>query len=107
MSETSNKGKALIALLTGAAIGAGIGILFAPEKGIKTRKKIKRKVDETSHEIANRVSKASDELSATAEKKKRDFDRKLDDAVAAMSSKADNIISSVEGKLKDYSKKSS
>lgn len=107
MSKNSNKGKALIALLTGAAIGAGMGILFAPEKGKKTRKKIKRKVDDTSHEISARVSKATDELSKTAEKKKRDFDRNLDDAVSAMSSKADSIISTVEGKLKEYTKKSS
>jgi len=104
MSENSNTGKALLALITGVAIGAGIGILFAPEKGTKTRKKIKQKVDDTSYEISTRLSKAKDDLSRTADKKKREFDRTLDDAVSAMSSKADNIISTVEKKLKEYSK---
>ena len=39
MSNTS--GNSLLALLTGALIGAGIGILYAPDKGSKTREKIK------------------------------------------------------------------
>ena len=38
----SNKtGDSILALLAGAAIGVGIGILFAPDKGSKTREKIK------------------------------------------------------------------
>ena len=39
---SSNTGNTLLALLTGAAIGAGIGILYAPEKGDVTRKKIQK-----------------------------------------------------------------
>ena len=38
----SNTGQTLLALLTGAAIGAGIGILYAPDKGSKTRKQISK-----------------------------------------------------------------
>lgn len=36
-------GKVLLGILAGAAAGAMAGILFAPEKGSKTRKKIMRK----------------------------------------------------------------
>ena len=39
----NESGSVLLALLTGAAIGAGVGILYAPEKGEKTRKKLRKK----------------------------------------------------------------
>ena len=34
------------ALFTGLAVGAGLGILFAPKKGTETRKDISKKLDE-------------------------------------------------------------
>jgi gas vesicle protein len=37
----SNTGTTLLALLTGAAIGAGVGILFAPDKGSKQEERLK------------------------------------------------------------------
>ena len=35
---SSDTGNILLALLTGAAIGAGIGILYAPDEGKETQK---------------------------------------------------------------------
>jgi hypothetical protein len=42
MSKKSGVGK----FIAGAAIGAGLGILFAPKKGSETRKKLKEKIDD-------------------------------------------------------------
>lgn len=41
-----SKKKGLGTLFTGALIGAGIGLLFAPKKGSETREDLKKKMDE-------------------------------------------------------------
>lgn len=102
---SSDSGNVLLALLTGAAIGAGVGILYAPDKGIKTRNKIKKKAISAKAEIASRVSHATDELTKTANAKKQDFERKLEDTISTMSYKADDIILGLEKKLEDLRKK--
>ncbi len=44
MSSSNNN--SILALLAGTAIGLGLGILFAPDKGTKTREKIKDGLDD-------------------------------------------------------------
>jgi len=41
-----SKKKGFWKFLTGAAIGAGLGILFAPKEGSQTRKELKQKLDD-------------------------------------------------------------
>jgi len=66
---SNNTGSVLTALLTGAVVGAGIGILYAPDKGKKTRKKIKK----------------------SAGAKKVEFEEKLEDTLSNMSYKAEDL----------------
>ena len=58
----SNTGNTILALLTGAAIGAGIGILFAPDKGTNTRRKIREGVDEAKENLNEKFSEVSEKL---------------------------------------------
>ncbi len=44
-------GKVLLGVLAGVAVGATLGILFAPDKGSNTRKKISSKADDYSEEL--------------------------------------------------------
>ena len=64
---SNDSGNILLAVLTGAIIGAGAGILYAPDKGEKTRKKIKKNALKTKEDITSRISQAAEELTKTAE----------------------------------------
>ena len=43
--------KGLGKFLAGAAIGAGLGILFAPKKGSETRRELKEKLDDLANKV--------------------------------------------------------
>lgn len=85
---SNNTGNTLMALLAGAAIGAVAGILMAPDKGSKTREKIK-----------DSFEKAKDNL-----KKKFDVEETYEDLLSTMSHKTEDVISFLESKLADLKK---
>lgn len=64
MEHSNNTGKIIGAFVIGAAVGAALGILFAPDKGSETRKKL--------------AGKAGDMTDALKEK----FDALMEDAKA-------------------------
>ena len=78
----NNSGNVLLALLTGAAIGGIAGILYAPDKGEETRKRLKDSALKTRDDLNVRLHKAADELTKTADAKKADFDRRLDETIS-------------------------
>jgi len=102
MSKTSNT---ILALVTGAAIGAGLGLSYAPESGDKTRKKISKNAKEAKKKLEKQIQETSDNLSASAKEAKKSFDAKLEDTLKTASSKADNILVSMEKKLEELRKK--
>jgi len=101
----NDSGSVFLALLVGAAIGAGVGILYAPDEGTKTRQRIKDKAQEASDDLVQRVNSARDELTRSAEDQKAEFDKKLEDTISKMSYKADDIIAGLEKKLEELRKK--
>lgn len=74
----NNKTSLLTAIFTGAAIGVGIGILYAPYKGRKTRKNIMNAVEDTSDDIFGWLNCTKDDIAKTASKKKDEFENKID-----------------------------
>lgn len=56
MENLNNAGKVLGALLLGAAIGGTLGVLFAPDKGTETRKKLAGKTDELAESLKHKFN---------------------------------------------------
>lgn len=81
MSKRKGFGK----FICGAALGAGLALLFAPDKGSVTRTKLKAKLDEVldyvknidkeevKEEIAKRVNELKEELAALDKEKALDI----------------------------------
>lgn len=63
---TNRNGKTALALLTGVVIGttigATLGILYAPYKGRKTRRKIRHAVVGTAYDVSKLVKQSKDEI---------------------------------------------
>lgn len=103
----NNKGAILVAILASAAVGAGLGILYAPNKGSKTRKKIKDGVTDTTQDVSDWLKHAKEDLVKTAHDNKEAFDKKIEHTISNMSHKAEDIISGLEQKLETVKKKNS
>jgi len=73
--ERSSFGTFLVGFISGAAIGAGLALLFAPQSGKETREKIKDSADAIKDKIADLVDDTKDFI---AEQK-----RAISDAVSA------------------------
>lgn len=69
-------GKAILGVMAGIAAGAVLGILFAPDKGVYTRKKIVRKGEDLVDELGDTMERKYEALEEKIEEKvKNVFDK--------------------------------
>jgi gas vesicle protein len=57
-----NTGKTMLAVLASLAAGAAIGVLFAPDKGSDTRKKISKKGENLADALGDKIDEKFDDL---------------------------------------------
>ncbi len=70
--------KVLLGLLAGAAIGAIAGILFAPDKGSETRKKIKEGTSDLGDQLKDSFNNFVDNLKDKYQDAKEDVEEMVE-----------------------------
>lgn len=102
MNGSTNK--SLLALLVGATIGVGLGILFAPDKGEATRKKIKDNFDDLKDDSKEKWSEFEEGAKNKYATTKTNVKDALDDILSNSSYKAEEAIVFLEEKLAELKK---
>lgn len=74
-----NSGKILTAMLAGAAAGAIMGVLFAPDKGSETRKKIKDKGKGIADDVKDKFRKGREKLNNLKERAEESINEKVEE----------------------------
>ncbi|MEO8515595.1 MAG: YtxH domain-containing protein [Flavobacterium sp.] len=83
-----NTGKLIAGTITGLAIGATLGILFAPEKGSVTRKKIKDKGGDYLNDCLTDLKTKFDDLKSTV---KEQFENAKNDVEEQFQNAKDDV----------------
>jgi gas vesicle protein len=93
---SNRTGDTFLALLIGTAIGVGIGILFAPDKGTTTRRKIKDTFDDSGDDVLKKFNDVISKLQNKASDARSSFEEMASEG----SYKTEELITLLEQKLK-------
>lgn len=97
MRDESNT---ILAILAGTAIGAILGILYAPDKGANTRQKIADQAAATQSSITEGAIGLKDKLSHSLANHKDSLETRVESLVSDVSYKTEDVITTLEKQLK-------
>ena len=88
-------GKVLLGVLAGVAAGATLGILFAPDKGSNTRKKISKKSDEYADGLEEKFNEFIDGITKKFEEMREEATRTVENG-KPQAKEAEVIVTAVK-----------
>src|ERR1035437_7836875 len=83
-----SSGKVLLSILAGVAVGAVLGVLFAPDKGWNTRKRIAKKGEDHAEDLKKKILKI---FFCIFLKNKRGKKEKFEEFLDSISEKVDEV----------------
>lgn len=104
----STTGKVLLGALAGAAVGATLGILYAPDKGSNTRRKIARGANDKATALADKFNGIVDRIGKSLEEAKDEVNHFVEEGKAKVEDAthdATNWLDKNKNKVEDTEKK--
>ncbi len=96
-----NKGTVTVGLLLGTAIGASLGLLFAPDRGSRTREKLKEEAENIKDQIAKDAIEVKDDIVKSAISGKETLENHFENFASNASYKTESVITFLEKQLAD------
>jgi gas vesicle protein len=96
-----NSGKVILGALAGIAAGAALGILFAPDKGTNTRRKISKKGDDYVDELSGKFDDFIGDITQKFETMKADANRMAENGKAKADKALAEVANAANAKMQD------
>ena len=94
----------LLGLTAGTVVGVGLGILFAPDKGKNTRKKIKDSVSDKVDELKEQLEHLTKNMRDKSLEVESSLEEKVDKLLSESDDKSEDLIDLLEKKLEALKK---
>lgn len=93
----NNASKVLITFIGGAVVGAALGILFAPDKGSNTRKRLAKSAADLKDELADTASEKYQEFLDWKDRMMEKEEDAEDKIKGAVNKATDHVMNKSEG----------